>query len=244
MKSREYKERFYRSWQASCGLQRQEFCLGESDLLVLCEKVVERPFVLERLKFYRSQIEEYIKKRNEFLTSLVPLECEEGARPIIKDMISAAKKAGVGPMAGVAGAVAKFLGQDLLDGGYSDVVIENGGDIFLKVTRAVMVGVYTGNSKFSSDLRLKIHPQDTPLGICTSSGTIGHSLSFGRADSAVILSADATLADTAATASCNLVQDKGDLPKAVEFVRSIEGLSGAVFIINNDMACWGQVEFE
>ena len=105
------------------------------------------------------------------------------------------------------------------------------------------IGIYGGKSKLWQDLSLKINPQDTPIGICTSSGTVGHSLSFGLADAAVILSKNASLADAVATATANRVSSKKDLEKAINFAKSVKGVAGAVIIIKNNLISWGKVEF-
>jgi ApbE superfamily uncharacterized protein (UPF0280 family) len=146
-------------------------------------------------------------------------------------------------MAAVAGAIAEFLGKGLLKKGYNEVIIENGGDIFLKITRIRTIGIYSGRSRLWRDLGLHIKPKDTPMGICTSSGTLGHSLSFGCADSVVILSKNASLADAVATATCNQVKSKRDLQSALNFAKSIRGVSGVVIIVGNNLISWGKVDF-
>lgn len=156
-------------------------------------------------------------------------------------MCSAANKAGTGPMSAVAGALAEAVGFFLLDS-IPEVIVENGGDIFLKVLNTVHVGVYAGKSPLHGRLALKIDPGTTPLGVCTSSGTVGPSLSFGRADAAVVISPSTALADAVATALGNRVNDKSDLEKALEFVRSIEGVSGAVVIAGESVAACGNIE--
>ena len=88
---------------------------------------------------------------------------------------------------------------------------------------------------------MKVEPQDTPLGVCTSSGTVGHSLSFGLADAAIILSPSAALADAAATAVGNLVKTADDMPRAIGFVRDVEGITGIAVIKGNKMAVWGKI---
>lgn len=123
------------------------------------------------------------------------------------------------------------------------MIIENGGDIFLKVTHPAKVGIYAGGSALTRKLNLRISPGQTPLGICASSGTVGHSLSFGNADCVVILAGSAFLADAAATAVANRVQTKADLARTIEFARSIKGVKGAVVILKNNLASWGQVQF-
>mgnify|MGYP002683397260 FL=1 len=117
-------------------------------------------------------------------------------------MSDESKKANVGPMATVSGAICEFLGFELLKKGYKDVIIENGGDIFLKSRKARLIGIYSGRSKIWENLCLKIKPKDTTIGICPPYGTIGHSLSFGQADSVVILSPSSSLADAVSSVSC------------------------------------------
>jgi hypothetical protein len=146
-------------------------------------------------------------------------------------------------MATVAGAIAEYVGKDLVRQGAKTVIIENGGDIFLKSERPISVGLFAGKTKLLSQLKLKIKPQETPLGICASSGTIGHSLSFGNADCVAIIAKNALLSDAVATATANRVRDKKDLEKAIKFARSIKGVQAAVIIFKNNLASWGKIEF-
>ncbi|GAG89833.1 unnamed protein product, partial [marine sediment metagenome] len=111
-----------------------------------------------------------------FLTSLEPLFVSDNAPRIVKSMSEAAKRVGTGPMASVAGAIAEFVGNELL--AFSpEIILENGGDIFLKSSKKRLIGIYAGKSPLTGKIGLEINGDDTPLGICTSSGTVGHSLS-------------------------------------------------------------------
>ena len=190
---------------------------------------------------HRAAIEDYAAQHPEFLTSFVPLKPAADAPLIVKRMCSAGELAGVGPMAAVAGAISEFVGMDLLRF-TPEVIVENGGDIFLKTLSIRRVGIYAGSSPLSEKIALEIPPASTPLGICTSSGTVGHSVSFGRADAAVILARDTALADAAATAVGNMVQSDADLRKAVRFASKIPSVSGAVVILGDKMAVWGDVK--
>jgi ApbE superfamily uncharacterized protein (UPF0280 family) len=156
-------------------------------------------------------------------------------------MAEAAAKVNVGPMAAVAGAFAEFVGLDLLK--YSpEVIVENGGDIFLKSTKSRLVGVYAGeDSPLTGRVALKIEPLDTPIGVCTSSGTVGHSLSFGKADAVVVLSRSTALADAAATAIGNIVKEETDVQKALDYARSVKGLVGVAVLVNDKMGVWGKI---
>lgn len=226
-----------------CGLLHQaHIALKETDLQILTDRPLDKDFAKERIYFYRSQIEDYIVKDRRFLVALKPLAVELQAHSVVREMAKAARSAGVGPMAAVAGAIAQFLGKDLLRKGYREVVIENGGDLFLCAKRALKVGIYAGRSKAFRGLGLKIKPEDMPLGLCTSSGTLGHSLSFGLTDATVILARSAALADAVATAAGNRVKDKNDLGEAAAFTQSVKGVLGGVIIIENALISWGIVE--
>lgn len=242
MKTIRYQRRFYRDWSKLKDLYANRITAKETDLWILTNKRLDKEFVEERIKSYRWDIETYIGKEPRFLTSLKPLAVELDAPAIIKEMAEQSGKVNVGPMACVAGAIAEFLGKDLLKNGYRDVIVENGGDVFIKTAATRVIGVYAGKSKIWSNLKLKIKPKDTPLGVCTSSGTIGHSLSFGCADSVVVISRSALLADAAATACANRINTKYDMQKALDFARGIKGVQGVVIILKNDLLSWGKVE--
>jgi len=243
MRSSRYMKRFYRDWARAKELYSTHVVAKETDLQIFTNKPLKSTFVEERIRAYRWEIENYIDKDHRFLTALKPIPVEINAALIIKEMAEQAKKANVGPMSTAAGAIAESLGKDLLKAGYKDVIVENGGDIFLKTRKARRVGVYVGRSKLWNKLQLEIKPKDTPLGICTSSGTIGHSLSFGCADSVVIISKSASLADAVATATANRINSKEDLQRALDFARSVKGILGVVIILKNNLLTWGKVEF-
>jgi len=84
---------------------------------------------------------------------LVPLEPEPSAPEVVRLMCWAGKNAGVGPFAAVAGAVAELVGLGLL-GHTEEVVVENGGDIFMQVKRKRVVAVYAGDSPFSGTISM------------------------------------------------------------------------------------------
>lgn len=243
MKTNKYQRRFYRDWVKVKGLFLAHILEKETDLQILTDKPLDRDFVAERIRSYRWDIEKYIDKERRFLVSLKPITVELNAPLIIKEMAEQSKEANVGPMATVAGAVAEFLGKDLLKKGYKDVIVENGGDIFLKTRKICTIGIYAGKSKLWNKLGIIIKPKDTPMGICTSSGTIGHSLSFGAADSVIILSKNTASADAVATATGNRVKSKEDLQSALDFAKSITGVIGVAIIIKNSLISWGKIEF-
>lgn len=196
---------------------------------------------VEQLVWRRRRVlEDYLEKHPGLVSALEPCLVDETAPGILKAMVAAGNRAGIGPMGAVAGAFAEIVGNYLLKHA-SEVIVENGGDLYLKVVEPVNVGIFAGNSPLSGKLALSVEPGRTPVGIGTSSGTVGHSFSRGRADAAVALSASATLADAAATAIGNLVLEPSDLEPAVEYARCLEGITGAVVICRDKLALWGDI---
>jgi ApbE superfamily uncharacterized protein (UPF0280 family) len=242
MKSNKYQYRFYRNWVKAGDLCLTRIVDRETDLQILTNKAIDKDFLQEKIRQYRWDIENYIIKDKGFLATLRPVEVETNATMIVRAMGEAAKLAQVGPMAAVAGAIAGFLGRDLLKAGYKEVIIENGGDIFLASRKVRVVGIYSGRVKLWQGLGLKIRPKTTPVGICTSSGKVGHSLSFGSAECVVILSKDVALADAVATATANRINAKEDMHPALNFARSIKKICGIVIIFKNNLASWGEIE--
>ena len=211
----------------------------ETDLYIRAQRNLEEEAKASILK-YRAYLEEYIKTNPHFLAALNPIEVADGAPDIVVEMAGAARKCGVGPMAAVAGAIAEYVGKELLD--YSnEVIVENGGDLFLKVDTKRQVGIYAGDSALSGKLAIEVWPEETPMGMCTSSGTVGHSLSYGKADAVIAVSRSTALADAAATAIGNIMKNVRDINKAIDFAMSVDGLDGIVVIKGSDMGIWGKV---
>ena len=231
--------RFYRQWTDS-DLENFTIQDNESDIFISAEKKLESQ-AKKLIHDFRADIIDYIKLKPKFNTSLKPLAFDKNAPKVVKAMLEAACLAGVGPMAGVAGALSQFVGYGLLKF-TNQIILENGGDIFIKTNKERKIGVYAGNSSLSGKIAIKVKPKEMPLGICTSSGTVGHSLSFGKADAVVIICPDAVLADTCATATCNMVKNESDIKKALNFAKSIEGVIGAVVIYREKIGSIGEIE--
>lgn len=235
-----YQPRTYRRWIKDEDLVSFNVTVKETDLYIRAMRNLKAE-ALEVVIKYRTSLEEYIKSHPLFLHSLEPCSVEENAPTIVRDMAQATQTVGVGPMAAVAGVVAEAVGKDLL--AYtSEVIVENGGDIFMKLSKTRLVGVYAGESSLTGKIALEISPEETPLGICTSSGTVGHSLSFGVADAVIVLSRSTALADAAATAIGNKVKSADDIAAAIEQSQAINGLAGVVVIKDDKMGIWGRVK--
>jgi len=235
-----YEERKYRDWLNNDDLFSFQAMVKETDLLISAKRDLSIE-AIDSITESRSQIENYVEKFPDFQTTLKPYTIKNEASSIVKEMSRASSLVGVGPFAAVAGAIAEEVGRHLLKHS-QEVIIENGGDIFIKTLKDRIVAIYAGKSPLSGKIGLMIKAKDTPLGICTSSGTVGHSLSFGRADAAVAVSKSVALADTAATKIGNLVKEESDIQKAIDFAKTIRGILGVVIIKDDKIGLWGQVE--
>ena len=235
-----HEPRFYRHWIKDSDLVSFEVTVKQTNLYIRSRLNLRNKALNSVLK-HRGSLESYIGHHPLFLTTLDPYQAEAEAPAIVKEMARVSQLTGVGPMAAVAGAIAEAVGRDLL--AFSpEVIVENGGDIFLKISNKRLVGIYAGQSSFTKKIALEIMPRETPLGVCTSSGTVGHSLSLGSADAVVVLSPSTALADAAATALGNMVKAADDIPRAIEKAQSIEGLRGLVIIVGDKMGVWGKVK--
>jgi hypothetical protein len=235
-----HEPRFYRHWIKDGGLISFNVVVEQTDLYIRSRRNLKDKALDSVLK-HRGSLEAYIGRHPLFLTTLDAYQAEAEAPAIVKEMARVSQLTGVGPMAAVAGAIAEAVGKDLL--AFSpEAIVENGGDIFLKISEKRLVGIYAGQSSFTKRIALEIMPGETPLGIGTSSGSVGHSLSLGSADAVIGLSSSAALADAAATALANIVKAADDIPKAIEKARSIEGLRGVVIIVGDQMGVWGRVK--
>ena len=220
--------------------------LGETDLAIclpagLWQRELAAALAAHIMEL-RTQLQAYIGLDPAFAASHAPHTPLHNAPALAQAMAKAASCAGVGPMAAVAGAFAQAAGEFLA--AYStEVIVENGGDIYMATSKERIVGVYAGpHNPYTGKLGLKITAAQQPLGICTSSGTVGPSFSYGKADAALILATDATLADAAATALGNRIQTPADVGAAVEYAATLPGISGALAICGAAMSAWGAVE--
>ena len=236
-----YRKRTYRSLVAHGDLVSFEVRIRETDLQILAGKDL-RDAASAAVFLYRSQLEGYIARYPEFVTSLIPLPLDPTAPPIVKAMLAAGQAAEVGPMAAVAGAMAEYVGLDLLAAGAGEVVVENGGDIYFCRNQESVVGIFAGTSPHSNRVGLKIPASFMPLGICTSSGTVGHSLSLGEADAVTVLAKDTALADAVATLVGNAVQPGQSLEAALAKAPTVPGVLGVVIIRGEELGAWGEVE--
>lgn len=235
-----HQERTYRNLIESAQLQAYRVVVKETDLMVYsATKLINetKELVLEQ----RGYVEAFIKSYPDFARTLIPWQPDLPAPGIIANMVKAARNAGVGPMATIAGAIAEQVGHGLLK--LTDqVIVENGGDVFIKTNSSVTVGIYAGKSPLSLRIGIRLKSRSKPEAVCTSSGTIGHSLSLGKANAVCVVADSCSIADAAATSIGNLIDSPADIESAIEAGRRLEELSGIVVIVGEKIGVWGDLE--
>jgi len=241
-----YRQRRYRlqAGEESSDTATFNVKINESDLLIRAADAGLRKMAGERLMYYRHQLEVFLAQFPEVRFQLSPFKIPEQVLvpDIVATMVAAAGKAGVGPMAAVAGVLAEAVGRDLLAAS-PVVMIENGGDVFLAGACSYTVGIFAGRSPFSDRLGIRLkRPEKFSAGICTSSATVGHSLSLGKADAMCVYADSAAFADALATAMGNRIRSVDDLNIVVEDALAFDSVHGAVAILGDKLAAAGEVE--
>lgn len=239
----DYTERSYRSRFSDDG--RRWFCVKflESDLWIGVDSGSYRASMEDEVYSFlvdlRRQMDAYLLMDPQYKAALTPYDAGLEAPDILKEMSRVSHKTGIGPMSAVAGAVAKHVADFL---GTKEVIVENGGDIYAKATSDMDISVFAGQSPLSEKVGLHIPAAAFPCGICTSSGTVGPSLSLGRADAMMIVCKDVLLADSYATAMANRIQSVNDLQLVIESIQSIPEILGALAVKDDRLAVTGQYE--
>ncbi len=235
------QKRSYRAQMKRAGLVRFRVRHKETDLFVQAERDLAgevSAWVVEA----RGKIEAYARSHPGFIESYTPLPYDPLAPEIVRGMLKATNLAGVGPMASVAGAIAEYVGRRIAQNSSGEIMVENGGDIFLRMLSDVTIGIYAGTSPFSGRVGLMLKGREDSFGVCTSSGTIGHSFSFGSADAVCVISESCALADAAATAAGNLVKKKADVDKALAYLKGLRDVEGGVVIKADAIGAFGALE--
>ena len=232
-----YQPRDYRK-SFTDRLKWYNVCVEETNLMIGTDEDCSE-LILKTVRTLRKEIYAAIRDNGEFLTSLVPVEYKgEG---VVKAMVEAAKLAKVGPFAAVAGAINDMLAEKLMDKS-KQIFIENGGDIYIKSDRDRLIGIYAGNSVLSGKFAIEIQKDLFPVGVCTSSATVGHSFSMGKADAAVVISKTCAVADAFATAFCNRIKKTEDIAPALEWVNGFDEVIGAVAVMNDKIGAIGNIK--
>lgn len=258
-KSERYEERFYRDWHSTGEALRFQVCIMETDLDIIMDSVDEpetlQGAVIGMVEEIRQDIIQFANLVPEFLTSLEPLllsKVELGILLkkayikhglVLESMIRGSRICDVGPMASVAGVTAEYVVKQLVETyGPINVIVENGGDICLHTNEVRKVAIYAGDSVLSNKLAIQLDGETGFMSVCTSSGTMGHSLSFGKGDAVVVLSKEAAVADAAATYLCNQLKSPDDIQKVLDIGKDLPEVLGIVMIMKDKLGIWGQID--
>jgi ApbE superfamily uncharacterized protein (UPF0280 family) len=214
---------------------KEKFQLKQTIVTIVADACVHIENAKEAIRTHRRDLERFIALNPFFRFALEPLDQYVGVPPeIVRRMLEASSAANVGPMAAVAGVIADLAVEAMVAAGASYAIVDNGGDIALSTDREVTVGIYAGEAAFK-DVAFRIRP--TPfLGVCTSSATVGPSISFGTADVACVVAEKACLADATASALGN---SSTDPEAAFGAIKDINGILGALLIVQDTLATWG-----
>lgn len=235
-----YEPRFYRA-QGSKRLKKFSVCYKETDLLIYAP-IQLSDICLSTIRNLRLKLDEYIERNPLFKESLTPIKVTIDTEEEIMQMVNNSFLLGVGPMATVAGAFAEKVGVEVLKK-TDEVIVENGGDLFIKLNEDCNIGVFPGRkSPFKDKLAIKLKSEQMPIGVCTSSGMMGPSLSKGKADVVTVISKSTLLADAAATAIANRVKKKEDVTEALNWAKDRKGIMGLLIIKDESIGIWGNFE--
>jgi hypothetical protein len=222
---------------------REHFQLKETIVTIFACESGHIDAAKEAIRVQRAHLEGFIRDDPFFQITLEPYDLKsakvDGAPPIVRQMAEKSAVFGIGPMAAVAGAIAGFAVQAMMAEGAAYAVVDNGGDICILNDQPIVVGIYAGSSPIK-DLAFQLPARKRPLGICTSSGSVGPSISFGLADAAVVMAQDVALADAAATALGNAVPAEGPLQECFQSIDR-PGIDGALIIRGERMALWKEL---
>ncbi|MDL2285640.1 UPF0280 family protein [Desulfovibrio sp. OttesenSCG-928-F07] len=238
-----YSIRSYRAQSPNAAEQSFQVVLEESDLWVTCLKSAPADIakqMLNHLSALRSTIKAWANLNPEFATSLTPLPCNGNEPEIIQQMLQAAQLMQVGPMAAVAGTVAEAICRKFLP--YtSEIIVENGGDVFICSAKDRNIGLLPDPAT-KSYIGVKLKKELFPVSVCSSSSTIGHSLSFGKGELVTVIAKSAAIADAAATSYCNKLQNKNDIELIINLAQKDPHILGVFAQIGDQIGLWGNIE--
>lgn len=244
-----FEPRIYRKVMGAERFLSFEVSYFDTDLWIGINNAQDLPeikaFAHQKITEYREILENYIKKNPSFKISFEPVIMEEDAPEMAKTMAEAARKTGVGPMAAVAGAFSEFVGNDIKKQFCIDeIIIENGGDIYLDIKDTIIIAIFAGKSALSEKIGLKIPPAYTPLGVCTSAGTVGHSVSLGKADALTVVCKNTLYADAYATRLANLIKTDNDIDTVLKMSEEFDEIISVVVIHGDKVGIKGELEID
>lgn len=240
-----YEPRTYRKNVNTDRFEYVRIIVEESDLWLGIEKSrfekVDQKLVRYEIVRLREVLKDYIVLNPIFLQSMKPIEIYNTDPPIIIKLKETGIISDTGPMTGVAGLIAEKITNFIVNTfEIKEVIVENGGDICMKINSDLNLSIAAGKNSGFNNLGLKILASEEVIGICSSSGTFGHSFSFGKADLLTVISHDTVLADAWATSLANQIKTQEDIQTLCNILP--EEIIGLVAIKDNKIAYKGDYE--
>ncbi len=244
-----YKERTYRRQFNSSRFSGFEMKHNETDVWIGVDQNSYNPkmeaVALKKINVLRKKLDDYIKEEPNFKKSLKPFHPGQNAPFEAIEMAKSAENAGIGPMSTVAGLFSQQVAHEIIQNfSVRELVIENGGDICARLNQELVLSVFAGESPLSEKIGLVIPPQNQTIGICTSAGTIGPSLSYGKADAVVVVAENALVADAWATALGNKVKSPDDVEKVIHRAENIPEILSLLIICGDKIGIRGDYEIK
>jgi ApbE superfamily uncharacterized protein (UPF0280 family) len=180
------------------------------------------------------QLHAYTLRNPEIRTSKRPIEVDEQAPEIVREMVGAAARAGVGPMFSFQGAVTdhvgRFLARDM-----DEVTVSCGGDYFILARKRQKLTIHTKPD--GGGIAVVVQPSKRGVGIATSLGR-GAALLDGLA----VLAESCMLADAAAAGVQAILPKPDGFRLALVYLRKVPGVVGGVVVRGDRIGVAGGVE--
>lgn len=217
----------------------------ETELLIKSDFERAIKYSIKATMEARRQLERIVIREPDFRNSLEPISAKiEDKTRIVDLMLRASEIADIGPFSAVAGSISQIAAEAGIASGGSNILVDNGGDISLIGDREFRVGVYAEDSPISGKIALSVKGKELPMGICTSSGSVGHSISFGEADAVVVIADEASIADAAATSVANAVRGddiESSIKNGLDRFDDISEGSGSIIIRGDRIGTVGKL---
>ncbi len=222
-------------------LYKETFSLKETRCTIISDLQSAIKIAAESITRNRNELEIYGDTNPKFIYTLEPYPVPKN--PLVaKLMALVAQKAGVGPMAAVAGVIADLAVADMIKAGCKVAVVEDGGEISANSNMPIDVALAAGEEPLSKRFGFRL--TEFPIGLATSSGRFSHALSFGKAEAATVFCKDAGLADAVATAVGNMVKGENaetGIQAGIRTALSIEGVEGVLILYKGQVGTAGKI---
>ncbi len=220
---------------------KEQYRLKETIVTILADEQRYIDIAKDSIAFQRNELERYISGDPFFQNTLESYHMSHEAPEVVERMVKAGNALDIGPMSAVAGTISAFAVEAMVEAGASFAIVDNGGDIAIINDRPVTMGIYAGESPIK-DMGFVMEARESITGVCTSSGTVGPSISFGMADASIVFSDNVSLADSAATALGNITGlGKDAVQESFDVVKDVPGIKGAMVVQGEYMGFWGDV---